>query len=278
MDPGRQLPGRDRGREVMRRLAGRLAFVHRTLWQRDHIYRWAVLLGPPPLIGFAMAAIVLAALPAVWPRASTRTGSAPWVHWTRPVPREAEPFAEPTLPLPPRTANGQYRGLQTGWRSEVHPISIDATRDVDVSASALASFTLDQPDIPLQRVVDAGPPAGLFVAAAQSFFVVQTPGLYGFSVSLARSGTQSADCLARLNSARHRMIRNVNLATDGGAVLTYKATQFRLEPGLFRVQVGVGCWRGGRALGAGDLTLMVRKPGDATLRPATADELMRPVQ
>ena len=156
-------------------------------------------------------------------------------------------------------------------------MSVDATRDVDVSGSVLASFTLDQPDIPLQRVVDAGPPTGLFVASAQSFFVVLTPGLYAFSVRLARSGTQSADCVARLNSTRHRMIRNVTLNTDGSAVLTYKTTLFRLEPGLFRVGVGVACWRGDRELGAGDLTLMVRKPGEATLRPATKVELMMPV-
>jgi len=266
----------------MRRLAAKLAFVHRTLWQRDYTYRWAVLLGPPPLIGVVAAALVLTALPAMWPGSSTKTGAttktggAPWAHWTRPVPQEAEPFAEPTLPLPPRDLSGHFQGLQSGWRSEVHPMTVDVTRDANVSGAVLASFTLDQPDIPLQRVVDAGPPTGLFVASAQSFFVVPTPGLYAFSVRLARSGTQSADCVARLNSTRHRMIRNVNINMDSSAVLTYPATQFRLEPGLFKVGVGVGCWRGDREMGAGDLTLMVRKPGEATLRPVTADELMRP--
>jgi hypothetical protein len=265
----------------MRRLAAKLAFVHRTLWQRDYTYRWAVLLGPPPIIGVAAAALVLTALPAMWPGASTQTGTspetgrAPWAQWTRPVQQEGEPFAESTLPLPPRNSIGHFQGLQTGWRSEVHPLTVDATRDANVSGAVLASFTLDQPDIPLQRVVDAGPSTGLFVASAQSFFVVLTPGLYAFSVRLARSGTQSADCVARLNSTRHRMVRNINLNTDSSAVLTYKATQFRLEPGLFKVGVGVGCWRGDRELGAGDLTLMVRTPGEATLRPATADELMR---
>ncbi len=261
------------------RLAAKLAFVHRNLWQRDHTYRWAVLLGPPPLIGAAMAALVLAALPATWFGASTtQSGGASWAHWTRSVPQEGEPFAEPTLKLPPRDASGHYQGLQAGWRSDVHPLSVDATRDVNVNGSVLASFTLDQPDIPLQRLVDAGPPTGLFVADAQSFFVVLTPGLYSFSVRLARSGTQSADCVVRLNSTRHRMVRNINLNTDGNAVLTYTATQFRLEPGLFKLGVGVGCWRGDRELGAGDLTLTVRNPGEATLRPADADELVRPAQ
>ena len=187
-------------------------------------------------------------------------------------------FAEPTLPFPPRDGGGHFQGLQTGWRSEVHPLTVDVTRDANVSGVILSSFSLDQPDIPLQRVVDAGPPTGLFVASAQSFFVVLTPGQYEFSVRLARSGTQSADCVARLNSARHRMLRNITLNTDGSAVLTYPATQFRLEPGLFRLGVGVGCWRGDRELGDGDLTLMVRNPGEPKLRPATANELLRPVQ
>jgi hypothetical protein len=73
------------------------------------------------------------------------------------------------------------------------------------------------------------------------------------------------------------MLRNITLNTASSAVLTYPATQFRLEPGLFKLGVGVGCWRGNQELGAGDLTLMVRTPGEATLRPAAADELMRPV-
>jgi hypothetical protein len=261
----------------MRRLAAKLAFVHRTLWQRDYTYRWAVLLGPPPVIGVAVASLVLTALPMIRPVATTQTGGAPWAHWTRPVQQAGEPFAEATLTLPARDGSGHFEGLRTGWLSAVHPLTVDATRDVNVSGSVLASFTLDQPDIPLQRVVDAGPPAGLFVADAQSFFVVLKPGLYAFSVRLTRSGTETGDCVVRLNSTRHRMVRTLTLNTGGSAVLTYPATQFRLEPGLFKVAVGVGCWRGDRELGAGDLTLMVRKPGEATLQPASADELMRPV-
>ena len=258
----------------MRRLAGRLAFVHRTLWQRDNTYRWAALLGPPPAIGLAVAALCLAAFPRIWPGASTAPAGAPWARWTRPTSQGKQPFVEPTLKLPARDASGRYQGLQTGWRGEVHPMSVDATRDINVSGSVATTFSLDQPDIPLQRIVDAGPPSGLFVASAQSFFVVQTPGLYVFSVRLTRSGTQSADCGARLNSTHHQMIRNVNLNIDGGAVVNYPPTQFRLEPGLFRVGVGIGCWRGERELGGGNFTLLVRAPGETALRPAKTDELM----
>lgn len=259
----------------MRRLASRLAFVHRTLWQRDNLYRWAALLGPPPLIGLAVAALCLAGLPKVWTSAAPRA-AAPWGHWTRPSAQAGEPFQEPTLPLPARDANGSYHGLTAGWRGEVHPMSVDATREVSVSASVLARFDIDQPAIGLQRVVDAGPPGGLFMATAQSFFVVRTAGLYGFAVRLSRSGTQSADCVARLNSRRHKMIRNITLNTDGAAVLNYPPTQFRLEPGLLELGVGVGCWRGGQVIGAGTVALMVRRPGEMAATQAAADELLRP--
>ena len=260
----------------MRRLVSRLAFVHRTLWQRDAAYRWAALLGPPPVIGVALAALCLAAFPRLWATATTQAAGAPWAHGTRPPQQEAEPFQESTLPLPARDANGRYHGLTPGWRGEIHPMSVDATQEVSVSGSVLASFSVDQPDIALQRVVDAGPPSGLFMARAQSFFVVRTPGLYTFSLRLARTGTQSADCVARLNSRRHQMIRHITLNVDKTAVLTYPTTQFRLEPGLLEVGVGVGCWRGEQVLGAGDVTVMVRRPGELALGPAAADELLRP--
>lgn len=73
------------------------------------------------------------------------------------------------------------------------------------------------------------------------------------------------------------MVRSINLNTNGQAVLTYPPTEFRLEPGLFVLEVGVGCWRGDHMVGSGDVTVMVRHPGELTLQPAAADELIRPV-
>ena len=46
VDASQRLPKRqDLVGSGMKRLAGKLAFIHRTLWQRDHAYRWAMLLG-----------------------------------------------------------------------------------------------------------------------------------------------------------------------------------------------------------------------------------------
>ena len=201
---GREWPRHD-GRARVRQLIGKIAFVHRALWQRDFSYRWAVLLGPPPLIGAGVAALVLAALHGAGTGASSPGATASWAHWERPVPQESEPFVEQTRPLPPKDLSGHYRGTVPGWLGEVHRMSIDATQDVNVEELVSGTFTLDQTDVPLQRIADAGPVTGLFVGAMRTFFVARTPGLYAFSVRLTRSGTLTADCLVRLGSRHHRI-------------------------------------------------------------------------
>ena len=74
------------------------------------------------------------------------------------------------------------------------------------------------------------------------------------------------------------MLRNIVLNSAGTAVLNFPPTEFRLEPGLFLVQVAAGCWRGDRMVGDGETALLVRHPGEPDLKPATADEVVRPVQ
>lgn len=265
----------------MKRFAGKLGFIHRTLWRREQAYRWAALLGPPPLVGCAVAALAWAIVQQSTTHASSQAADsdAPWAHWNRPVIQEGQPFAEaPSAALPPSDARGGYVGFQSGWVGAIQPISVDATLDVDVIASVQARFTLDQPTIPLERILDAAPPTGLFVGTGRSFFVVRTAGLYAFSARLTRAGTQSANCLVRLASGHHQMLRNVVLNSAGAAVLNFAPTEFRLEPGLFLLQIAVGCWRGDHMVGTGEMELLVRHPDEQVLKPATADEVMRPVQ
>ena len=163
----------------MMRFAAKLGFIHRTLWRREQTYRWAALLGPPPLVGCAVAACAWAIVQHFSTHASSQAGGrdAPWAHWNRPVVQEGQPFAEaPGAVLPPSDARGGYVGFQTGWLGTIQPISVDATFDVDVIASVQARFTLDQPTIALERIVDAAPPVGLFVGTGRSFFVAKTAG------------------------------------------------------------------------------------------------------
>ncbi len=265
----------------MRHLVAKLGFIHRTLWHREQSYRWAALLGPPPLLGCAVAALAWAIMRQSTTHApSPAAGSdAPWAHWNRPVAQEGQPFAEAPSAAPPASdARGGYVGFQPGWVGAIQPFTVDATLDVNVIASVQGRFTLDQPTVPLERILDAAPPTGLFAGTGKTFFVVRTAGLYAFSARLTRAGTQSADCLVRLASGHHQMLRNVVLNSAGTAVLNFAPTEFRLEPGLFLVQVAVGCWRGDHMVGTGEMTLLVRHPGEAVLKPAMADEVIRPVQ
>ena len=198
----------------MGHFTAKLAFIHRTLWHRDRVYRWAVLLGPPPLLGCAVAALAWAIVQPLTTSTSSpgAGGDAPWARWKRPIARESQPFAEaPSAALPPSDPRGGFVGFQPGWAGAIQPFSVDATLDVDVLASVQGQFTLDQPTIPLQRIADAAPPSGLFVGTGKAFFVVRTAGLYAFSARLTRAGQQSANCLVRLASGRHQMLRNVNL-------------------------------------------------------------------
>ena len=264
----------------MKRFVAKLGFVHRTLWQREHAYRWAVLLGPPPLVGCAVAALVWAGEQQLSAHAPLETpgSNAPWAQWTKPVAQDGQPLTElPSAPLPRNDATGRYVGLQPGWIGGIQPFTVDTTMEVNVAATSLGSFTLDQPAIPLTRILDAGPPTGLFIGTVRAFFAIQKGGLYAFSARLKRAGTQSANCIVRFGSTHHRILRNVVLNVAGDAVLNFPPTEFRLDPGLFLLGLAVGCWRGDLMAGPGEVTLMVRHPGDAAFKPATADEVLRPV-
>jgi hypothetical protein len=263
----------------MRRVAAKLAFIHRTLWQRNQAYRWAVLLGPPPLLGCALAALGLIVWRQLPHAASAPSGDVPWAHWTPSVARDAQPYAEaPMAALPKRDSTGRMIGFQPGWLGDIRPMILDATMDANVIDSTIANFALDGPTISLARISDAGPPGGLFMGLAKSFFVVQTPGLYAFSAQLTWSGTQSANCMVRFASGHHGMIRNINLNVASGAVLSYAPTVFRLEPGLTLLQAGAVCWRGDHVVVPGTVTVLVRRPGELVLTPVTAKEVIRPLQ
>ena len=51
---------------------------------------------------------------------------------------------------------------------------------------------------------------------------------------------------------------------------------FNLKPGAYRVILAFGCWRDDQMVSPGELTLMIGHPGEATPRPARADEIWRP--
>ena len=258
--------------------AAKLGFVHRTLWQRDKLYRWAVLLGPPPVLGCAAASLAWAAFQYFAPFAARPSGDAPWAHWTRPTQQEGQPLAEaPTGPLPARDPSGRFPGWQTGWVGQIQPIRVDAMFETSLIPSVIAHFAIDQTTIPMQPILDAGPPTGLFIGDVKTLFPVKTPGVYAFSVRFTRSSPQSANCLVWLNSNKHRLVRAISVNMNGNSVVNYPPTEFRLEPGMFLLEIITGCWRGEQMVGPGELTMMVRHPGESALQPARAEDLIKPI-
>jgi hypothetical protein len=274
--------GRYRNRNLEGRVknpTAKLAFAHRVLWARDPLYRACVMLGPAPLIGGALAAAIwlTAYAPTTPPAASD--SPPPWAHRTGSVPvsQDAQPYAEPPdYPLPKPGPNGDYRGLAEGWNVAIQPMTINATMDANVIATDLNIFPLDQPTIPLSRILDAAPPSGLYAGVAKSFLVIRAPGRYAISLRVQRFSTQSVSCLARLGTARHRVVRNITLHTSPNADFTYPPTEFQLQPGLYGIGVAAACWRTDQNVADAEITVMIRHPGELRLHPALTDELMCP--
>ncbi len=268
----------------MKRFLAKLAFLHRVLWHRDPTYRTAVLLGPPPLLGCAVVAAMWLAthgspVPGTAVEPSRAGGDVPWAHWTRPLPAAQgnEPESEePRLPLPQPGPSGAFPGFEFGWQAAIQPMTVDASMETDVIATVLTRFTVDSATVPLERILDAGPPTGLFVGVEQSYLVVRRPGLYALSARLQRSATTSANCLMRLGMGAHRLIRSVNIGVGGDAVVDYRPVRLQLKAGLYPIGVAVGCWRGEQMNGSGTVTLLIQHPGEFAPLPAASGELLRP--
>lgn len=94
----------------MKQVVAKLAFVHRRLWQRDKTYRAALLLGPPPLFGCALAV-------ALW------VG----VHAAGELPRGRKPAA--SLGAPPRARNAGRSRRRIRGRAGTAPAADRDRRD-----------------------------------------------------------------------------------------------------------------------------------------------------
>src|SRR5262249_52273965 len=143
----------DRG---MRRLGGKFGFIHRLLWERDGLWRAALLLGPASLVGCALAVALWAGVQAVtrstvqppkW--ATVQNAAAPATQGGQPI------TVQPARPLPPFGPDGSLSGVQPGWIVTGHQVQVTATLDVNVVAANMNNFSvfsLPGPDIDLARI------------------------------------------------------------------------------------------------------------------------------
>lgn len=260
------------------RFAAKLAFAHRRLWQRDGTYRAAVLLGPPPLLACALAAGLW--LGVDWLRRSTApAGAAP--PWAQPLGTPGagdQPHAAaPAMALPPIGPDGRPRGFTTGWQGEIRAIEVSTTLDLTILPKPEASFTLDQTVLDMTRIAAASPPSGRHVGLHSAALVVRTAGLYAISLRLDRSAWQPADCSVRLALAGQRVVSDLSINLPGKISRSSDPGLFELQPGLYRIGIGFGCWHDQQNAGTGALTVLIRHPGEQEPQPARPDEIVRPV-
>ncbi len=264
----------------MKRAIAKLAFVHSRLWQRDGTYRAAVLLGPPPLLGCMVAAALWTGLHALGLPPANASRVPPWAHpnGRGTAASSGQPLVEkPISALPSLGADGKLSGLATGWQGLIQPIQISPALDVDVLRRSVAKFTLDQAGVDMAQIAAAGPPVGLYVGVQTALLAVRTAGAYGLSIRLQRSSLEPANCLTRLGLAGHRLISVLNVNLVGPVSRSYDPVEFELRPGLYELAAAFGCWHDGQVIGPGDLTVLIRHPGEQSLLPARSDEILRPL-
>jgi hypothetical protein len=254
----------------------KLGFIHRRLWDRDGIYRVALLFGPAPLIGCGAAALI-------W--FMVRALPAPVVQppdWGKP-PQAAEDWSttgepqtvEPALPMPAVGANGGFSGYEAGWRATIHAVETSPTFNTEVKPTPLNAFLVGGSTIDLAPIIAAGTKDTKFVGAGSGYLVIRTPGIYALSLRFDRSTGPTADCLTRLIFGSHKVVSSLYLGNSGNLSKTFDAARFDLQSGLYPIGWVFGCWRDQAMVGPGSITVLISHPGDQALQAAGPDEIVR---
>jgi hypothetical protein len=193
------------------RLFGKLEFIHRLLWGRDGLYRAALLLGPAPLVGCAVAVAIWAGFQSI-----TRTPDqpSPWavVHSAALPPTSGGQAraVQPARPLPEVKPDGSYTGYQLGWIVTGHPVQVTATLDASVGAVTLNNFnvfSVNGSDIDMARIAEAGPKDTVFAGLGSGFLVARDHAVYGLTARFERPARPPATCLLRLALAAALSLR-----------------------------------------------------------------------
>jgi hypothetical protein len=257
----------------------KIGFIHRRLWDRDGVYRVALLFGPAPLIGCGVAV-------GIW--FMVRAIPAPIVQppdWGKP-PEATEDWSttgepqtlQPARPIPPVGANGGLSGFEAGWRATIHAVEVSPTLNPVINPTPLSAFMIDGSKIDLAQIIVAGPKDKKFVAAGSGFLVIRTPGTYALSLRFERPLGPRAACVIRLGFGPRKIVSNYELPNSGNFSKTFDAARFDLQPGLYSIGWLLGCWRDQETVGPGRITVLMSHPGDEALEPASPDDIVRPEQ
>jgi hypothetical protein len=269
----------------MRVAIGKFGFIHRRLWQRDGLYRAALLFGPAALTGiivvFALREAALSLFLALPGAANPSAPPPPWaVPQSRPDlwPQDAsEPLpVQAARPLPPITAAGALSGYIPGWRATLHQIVVKPALNVDLERDPLVGFVLDGSTIDMTRLIAEGPKGPPFAGTGAGFLAIKTAGVYALSARFDRSAGRVANCIVRLGFGGKRVVSVEEIGIANDVSKTYDPIRFNLQPGLYNIAWAFGCWHDAEMSPSGRMTVLVGHP-DAHLQLSTArpDEIVR---
>lgn len=263
----------------MTRLFGKFGFIHRRLWDRDVLYRVALLFGPAPLLGGMLAAAIWAGFHSSGPSAEPPP---PWAVVQRPAPPSSADAAprvvQPNIKLPQINPDGSVAGYQMGWTVLAHPITVSATLNVEVEQPSLSNFNtffLDGPSVDMARILAAGPKDQLYVGTGSGFLVVRAAGIHALTARFERPAGSPASCLVRLAFGPARVISNLELELVNSVTRTFTGGRFDLQPGLYPISWAFGCWRDQQMMAPARMTLLVGHPGEETQQPARPWDIVR---
>jgi hypothetical protein len=262
----------------MRTAFAKFGFIHRRLWQRDGLYRAALLLGPAALIGVVAATGLKEAIRAFQGLGGHSPPPA-WAVLQRPdiwnVNDDQPQSVQPSAPLPPMTANGELNGYVPGWRATINQMEPAQAFDVSLKRDPISGFAHDGPTVDMARLLAEGPKASLFAGLGSAFLVVKTAGIYSLSASFERPAGSAANCLVRLGFGPKRVVSEVELSLVSDISQTFDPIKFDLQPGLYSIGWAFGCWHEHEEAGPGRMTVLIARPGETQLEPARSGEIVR---
>lgn len=257
----------------MRAALAKFGFIHRRLWQRDGLYRAALLLGPAAFVGIVAATALKEGI-----RAFRETPRAAWAvpqrsdNWN---PNDDQPQSvQAAASLPPMTANGELSGYVPGWRATIHEVE-PTPFDVSVKREPISGFALDGATIDMAHLVDQGPKSSPFVGVGSAFLVVKSAGIYTLSSSFARPAGQAVNCLVRFAFGPKRVVAEFEMSVVSDISQTFDPIKFDLQPGLFSIGWAFGCWHEREEAGPGRMTVLISHPGETGLEPVPPGEIVR---
>ncbi|MEN0074539.1 MAG: hypothetical protein AAGC69_09150 [Paracraurococcus sp.] len=259
----------------MRRFLGRLGFIHRHLWQRDGLYRVALLAGPAPLLGALLALAAWAGLQAPAPRPSPPLPA--WAARPEPDPGTAAPLViAPDLPLPPVMGEGAPAGQASGWSATIKALLLQPGSRFEIPDPPLRRFALEGPVIEAAQLQAMLPkPAGLYAMMGAAFLAIRQPGRHALTLRVERQAGERATCLGRLAFGGQRIMEVLNLNMQGGQGRTFPPRSVELQPGLYRIEFAFSCWRDQTVVGPARMTLLLARPGDAAPLPLRPEDILR---